>query len=82
MSSATNSRELGADYYNQRYATALSSSIYNNVYRAAAQRCRGRVLDMGCGRGEMRQFLDASVSYDGFDFAERALSTGLRKGDL
>jgi hypothetical protein len=74
--------EKGPEYYNRVYSSHYCTRRYHHIYTVAARLCEGRVLDMGCGVGDFRNFLPEGTFYEGFDFAETALSSGLRKGDL
>lgn len=62
-------KEKGADYYSAIYADGYDTSRYDEIYRQVAAICKGKVLDMGCGTGDLRRFLNSDVDYTGFDFA-------------
>jgi len=76
-------KELGAGHYNKIYsARPYPAEIYDEIYKAAAGHCAGRVLDLGCGTGRLRQHLPAGCAYTGVDFAGAALDAGLVLGDI
>ena len=61
--------EKGADYYGAIYAAGYDTSRYDAIYKQVAAMCKGRIIDMGCGTGDLRKFLNYDMDYTGFDFA-------------
>lgn len=71
--------EKNADYYSRIYAKPYDVTRYQELYKTAAEYCKGKVLDMACGTQGLKQHLAPLCEYDGFDFAE---IEGVRKGDI
>jgi len=74
--------EKDADYYRGVFAADPDLSRYAELYQAAALRCSGKVLDMGCGTGELKNFLPLGFDYLGFDFANVAKGCKYEVGDI
>lgn len=74
--------ERDASHYDAIYSRPYPAQRYANIYSQASEWCHGKVLDMGCGTGELRAHLASTVTYDGFDFSNIALKVGLRQGNL
>lgn len=72
--------EKGADYYREVFAVSPDMSRYAELYQAVAGRCVGRILDMGCGTGELRKHYVGD--YHGFDFAGVAVGNEFAVGDI
>lgn len=74
--------ERDADYYREVFSSSTDMSRYEDVYRYAGSLCRGKVLDMGCGLGEMLKHMPAGAVYKGFDFAGVAEGGCFEVGDI
>jgi len=63
--------EKGAEHYQKIYGAGYDTSRYKAVYDAAAMLCKGKVLDVGCGLGDMAAYFEPD-DYHGIDFAGAA----------
>ena len=68
-------QEMPAEYYREAFTQFPDMTRYREIYKMVASMCEGRVLDMGCGTGELRKFMPESIDYKGFDFS------GVASGD-
>jgi glycosyltransferase involved in cell wall biosynthesis len=75
--------EKGPEYYQEAFAQFPDMSRYEELNIAAAKLCgSGKVLDMGCGLGQMRQYVRDPDLYHGFDFAGVAEGDCFEVGDI
>lgn len=74
--------EKGADYYNAIYSKGYNTNRYNEIYKQVAVMCKGKVLDMGCGTGMLKNFMPYDCTYEGFDFCDAAKGPGFHKGNI
>jgi SAM-dependent methyltransferase len=63
-------------HYDKLYAAGYDYSRYRDTYELAAKLCEGRVLDCGCGYGQMGKYL---MQYKGFDGAAAAVEKSVDK---
>jgi SAM-dependent methyltransferase len=76
-------KEKEADYYTAIYAAGYDTSRYDAIYKQVAAMCKGKVLDMGCGTGDLRRFLNYDMDYTGFDFTlEGVRALTLKSGEF
>jgi 2-polyprenyl-3-methyl-5-hydroxy-6-metoxy-1,4-benzoquinol methylase len=74
--------EKDATYYKRIFDTNPDLSRYEELYNTVASMCSGRVLDMGCGTGELKKYMPDYCLYHGFDFTEAAKGEGFSFGDI
>jgi len=63
-------KEKPASYYDEAYKNNSNMTRYENIYRLIGHLATGNVLDVGCGTGELRNYIK---NYYGFDFSEIAV---------
>ena len=63
--------EKGATYYDAIYKVQDNFSRYTDIYKKAGGWITGKVLDLGCGRADLRHY---TADYHGFDFSAEAIS--------
>lgn len=56
-------------HYDKLYAAGYAFDRYNEIYETAARLCKGRVLDCGCGLGQMNHYLKNYAGFDGSNVA-------------
>lgn len=74
--------EKDAAYYKRIFDTNPDLSRYEELYKTVASMCSCRVLDMGCGTGELKKHMPDYCLYHGFDFTESAKGEGFSLGDI
>jgi len=74
--------EKGAEYYRKVFSAFPDMSRYSYIYECVAELCYGKVLDMGCGKGELLKHLPFQCEYKGFDFADVAKGECYEVGDI
>jgi len=75
-------QERTAEYYQTLFNAGYSTVRYHAIYEAVADIVSGKVLDMGCGTGDLKQFMPTSVVYKGFDFTGYAQGGCFDQGDI
>lgn len=62
--------EQGPVYYDNLYTDSKDMQRYYNIYQKVADLSEGKVLDIGCGIGNLSKFVK---DYHGFDFSKKAV---------
>lgn len=75
----TGNQEKNADYYDQIYKNGYNTANYNSLYKEVinilANLNNPRVLELGCGLGDLGiKIMDKGWSYRGFDFSQEAIN--------
>lgn len=64
-------KEKGRDYYDNLFKTQKDFSRYDEIHKEIAKLVGDKkVLDIGCGRGDIKKYIK---NYKGFDFSEEAI---------
>lgn len=75
---ATDHQEKKADYYDQIYGAGYDTTVYYPIYNEVMQLLAAigtpRVLELGCGIGDLGHLItERGYPYRGFDFSEEAI---------
>jgi glycosyltransferase involved in cell wall biosynthesis len=74
--------EKGPEYYKAIFKKCPDMSRYYEIYRTVALMCKGKILDMGCGTGALKNFIGYHCEYKGFDFCGVAEGPGFEQGNI
>jgi len=71
-------KEKGKEYYDKLFKEQSDFSRYDEIHRMISKwTFKKRVLDIGCGRGDVEKYIK---NYRGFDFSEEAIKIAKENG--